>query len=130
MKWRTIVFMAGVLVFILSRPVASQDWVDIKDPKELRALHSNKTFKCQVRETPFVEHYRADGKGILVHSTEQRLACSWEVRGNDQVCVSDERGTKCWQFQRSKKNPDEYVKKCPLDAYTVIFKVEDGIPTF
>ena len=90
MKWRNIGFMAGVLVFMLSGPVFSQEWVDIKDPKELRALHSNKTFKCQVRETPFVEHYRADGKGILVHSTEQRLACSWEVRGNDQ-CVSPTR---------------------------------------
>jgi hypothetical protein len=130
MKWRIIVFMTGVLAFMLSSPVASQDWVDIKDPKELSALHSNKTFRCQLRETPFDEHYRADGKGIIIYSAEKRLACTWEVRGNDQVCVSDERGTKCWQFQRSKRNPDEYVKRCPLDAYTVIFKVEDGIPGF
>jgi len=130
MTWRNIVFMTGVLVFMLSSPAASQEWVDIKDPNELRALHSNKTFKCQVKETPFVEHYRADGKGIVVYSAAQRFACTWEVKGNDQVCVSDERGTECWQFKRSKTNPDEYVKRNLHDADTVIFKVEDGIPGF
>lgn len=130
MRWRSIVFMAVVMVFMLSGPVASQDWVDIKDPKELRALHSNKTFKCYVKETPFVEHYRADGKGVLIYSAEYRVACTWEVKGNDQVCVSDERGSVCWQFQRSKRNPDEYFKRNPHTANMVIFKVEDGIPQF
>ena len=45
MRWRNIAFMTVVLVFILSGPAASQEWVDIKDPKDLRALHSNKTFR-------------------------------------------------------------------------------------
>ena len=129
MKWRAIVFMTGVLVFMLSSSVASQDWVDIKDPKELRALHSNKTFRC-LDVVPFVEHYRADGKGMLIHSSEDRLACTWEVKGNDQVCVSTERGTWCWQFQRSKRNPDEYVRREQSTTYMQIFKVEDGIPGF
>ena len=35
MTSRNIAFMTGVLFFMLSGPVASQDWVDIKDPKEL-----------------------------------------------------------------------------------------------
>ena len=130
MKWRNIGFMAGVLVFMLSGPVFSQEWVDIKDPKELRALHSNKTFKCQVRETPFVEHYRADGKGVLAYSTEQRLACTWEVKGNDQVCVSDETGTNCYQFQRNRMHLEEFARRNVRDHYMVIFKVEDGIPGF
>ena len=41
MRWRNIVFMTVVLVFILPSPAVSQQWVDIKDPKELKALHSN-----------------------------------------------------------------------------------------
>ena len=65
MTSRNIAFMTGVLFFMLSGPVASQDWVDIKIPKELRALHSNKTFRRTFMGVPVVEHYRADGKGIL-----------------------------------------------------------------
>jgi hypothetical protein len=146
MRWRNIAFMTVVLVFILSSPAASQQWVDIKNPKELRALHSNKTFKMTFMGVSVVEHYRADRKGMLI-SAELRMPCTWEVKGNDQVCVSDERGTNCWQFQRSKKNPHEYVKRNvkaslissspkvssgagDIDAYMVVFKVEDGIPQF
>ena len=130
MRWRNIVFMTGILVFALSSPVASQEWVDIKDAKELQALHSNKTFRCHINEVPFVEHYRADGKGIMIFSEKRRLASTWKVKGNDQVCVSIESGTSCWQFQRSKKNPDSYVKRNPDTAYMQVFKVEDGIPEF
>ena len=56
MRWRNIVFMTVVSVFMLSGPVASQDWVDIKDPKELRALHSDKTFKSTFMGVTVVEH--------------------------------------------------------------------------
>ncbi len=134
MTSRNIAIMTGVLFFMLSGPVASQDWVDIKNPKELRALHSNKTFRWTFQGVPAVEHYRADGKGIFI-SAELRTPCTWEVKGNDQVCASDERGTKCYQFQRHKKNRDEYVRtrlKSQLEPYPfmTIIKVEDGIPEF
>jgi hypothetical protein len=119
---------------MLSGPVASQDWVDIKDQKELRALYSNKTFRWTEGGVPVVEHYRADGKGILI-SGELRTPCTWEVKGNDQVCVSSEKGTDCYQFQRNKKYPGEYVKKTIKTSQDhpsgmTIFKVEDGIPEF
>lgn len=122
-------FLTGVLFFMLSGPVASQDWVDIKNPKELRALYSNKTFRSQYWGVPVVEHYRADGKGILI-SGELRIPCTWEVKGNDQVCISDERGTNCWRYQRSKRNPEEYVRRCTRGPDMYIIKVEGGIPEF
>jgi len=121
-------FITGVLFFMLSGPVASQDWVDIKNPKELRALHSNKTFRRTYMGVSVVEHYRADGKGILI-SAELRIPCTWEVKGNDQVCVSDERGINCWRYQRSKRNPNEYVRRNP-EAHMQVLKVEDGVPEF
>jgi len=130
MKLRNIALMTGVLFFMLSGPVASQNWVDIKDPKDLRALFSNKTFRSTVGGVPVVEHYRADGKGILV-SGEMRTPCTWEVKGKDQVCISDARkGTDCCRFQRSKKNRDEYVRRCQYDSYMGTFIVEDGVPEF
>ena len=130
MKSRIIAFMTGVLFFMLSGPVASSDWVDIKNPKDLRALFSNKTFRSTVGGVPVVEHYRSDGKGILIGG-ENRVPRTWEVKSNDQVCVSDAtKGTDCCRFQRSKKNRDEYVRRCQYDSYMGTFMVEDGIPEF
>jgi len=134
MTSRNIAIMTGVLFFMMSGPVASQDWVDIKNPKELSALHSNKTFRSTHQGVPVVEHYRADGKGIFI-SGELRIPCTWEVKGNDQVCVSNEKDTNCYKFQRHKRNRDEYVKtrikaSQSQPAGMVIFKVEDGIPEF
>jgi len=122
--------MTALSVFILTSPAASQQWVDIKDPKDLRALHSNKTIKGKTRgEVAFVEHYRADGKGIRI-SAQQREPFTWEVRGKDLVCLSLPNDTECWRFQRSKKTPYEYVRRNPSTAFMAIIKVEDGIPEF
>jgi hypothetical protein len=128
MKWRNFVLVTGVLVFVLNSPAASQDWVDIKSSKELRALHSNNTFKRTFMGVPVVEHYRTDGKGILI-SADLRMPCTWEVKGNDQVCISDERGNFCWKYQHSKKNPEEYVRRNP-EGLMQVLKVEEGIPDF
>ena len=128
MRCRNIVFMTVVMVFLLSSPAASQQWVDIKDPKDLRALHSNKTFRYTSMQVPVVEHYRADGKGIWI-SAQQRAPITWEVKG-DQVSISYPNQTLCWDYQRSKKNPDEYVRRCPSNAWMAVVTVENGIPEF
>jgi len=130
MTSRNIAFLTSVLLFMLSGPAASQDWVDIKNPKELRALYSNKTFRSTFAGVPVVEHYRADGKGISISGDHRRLK-TWEIKGNDQVCTSDAwKGTDCCRFQRNKKYPDEYVRRCTYDGVMTILKVEDGIPEF
>ena len=129
MRWRNVVFMTVVLVFILTSPAVSQQWVDIKGPKDLQTLHSNKTFKYTYMEVPVVEHYRADGKGIRI-SAQQREPFIWEVKG-DQVCVAPYHDMKpCWQYQHSKKNPEEYVRRDSKHGSMQIIKVEDGIPEF
>ncbi len=130
MRLRSIAFMTVVLFFMLSAPVWSSDWVDVKKPKELQALYSNKTFRSTFAGVPIVQHYRADGKGISIFG-DIRITQTWEVKGNDQVCVSDAlKGTDCCRFQRSKKSPDEYVRRCTYESIMTILKVEDGIPEF
>ncbi len=128
MTSKNIAIMTGVLFFMLSGAVASQDWVDIKNPKELRALHSNKTFRSMYGGVPMVEHFRADGKGIRVCG-ELRESFTWEIKG-DQVCVPYPDYLHCWQFQHSKKHPGEYVRRDPKVGATQMIKVEDGIPEF
>jgi hypothetical protein len=128
---KQIAFVAGAVICILSAPAASQSsthWVDIKDANELRALHSNKTFKGTGGDgTSFVAHYRSDGKALLIHGG-QRIARTWEIKGDDQVCYSDAVFPGCRKFQRSKENSNEFSAIWGFSS--AIFSVEDGIPQF
>jgi hypothetical protein len=133
MTSRNIALAAGALICVLSAPVVaqgSQDWVDIKDPKELRALHSNKTFRSTYGGVHVVEHYRADGKGLVIYAGQPPIPRTWEIKGNDQVCVTDTSGTFCKRFQRHKKNRDEYVSRSEPSKSMRVIRVEDGIPQF
>lgn len=132
MKSRNIAFLTGALICMLSAPAmpqSSKDWVDIKDPKELRAIYSNKTFRGKAYGQPFVAHYGSDGKGILI-AGELRTPRTWEVKGNDQVCVKDAMATNCFRFQRNKTNHNEIIGTEVKDRWLLQFTVEDGIPQF
>ncbi len=120
-------FIAG------SAPAASRgasEWIEIKDPAELRALYSNKTFKGEgVTSTfSFVGHYSADGRGV-VKSGSQTLPRTWAVK-EDQVCVTSDAGTDCWIFWRHRNGRNEIKSMRLKDGWTWKGTVEDGIPKF
>jgi len=131
MTSREIAFVTGALICILSAPAVPQistDWVDIKDPNELRALHSNKTFTGTGGDgSPFVAHYRSDGKALLIHRGE-RTPRTWEVKGNDEVCYTDKKFPGCRKFQRNKDNRD-YINAV-WGSGSATFNVKDGVPKF
>jgi hypothetical protein len=80
----------------------SKDWVDIKDPNELRALYSNKTQKGYFTfDTPvsWVLHSRADGNGTILYEGRSR-PMTWEVKADDQVCLKWPGGSPCLRLQR------------------------------
>jgi hypothetical protein len=130
MKSRNIAFVTAAMVCMLSAPVMSQstkDWVDIKDPNELRALYSNKTF----RGNGWVGHYRADGKGILILQGGKPEPRTWEVKGSDQDCATTGSGAiRCSRFQRNTKNRNQMMLTFVSDGTSLNFTVEDGIPKF
>ena len=130
MNSRNNVFVTAALVCMSFAPAISmsaEGWVDVKDPKELRALYSNKTFKGK----GWVGHYRADGKGILTPNGGPPQPRSWEVKGDDQVCVARGDGANsCLRFQRNSNNPNQ-MKVTNVDSgQTFDFTVEEGIPKF
>jgi len=105
----------------------SADWVDIKDPNELRALYTNKTF----RGDGWVGHFRADGKGILLPRRGDPRPRTWEVKGNDLVCATEGREpAKCYRYQRSTKERNEFVAISVTSGDRLFFTVEDGVPKF
>lgn len=129
-KSRAFAFLSGTLICVLSAPMwaqSSSDWVDIKDPNELRALYSNKTF----RGNGWIAHYRADGRGILIVGKLKLEPRTWEVKGNDQVCVTPSSGpVTCSRFKHIGTKPNELMVTNVTTGLSFIFKVEDGIPKF
>jgi hypothetical protein len=104
------------------------DWVEIEDPKELRAIYSNKTFRGKGRDgAPFVAHYSADGRGIVIEGNK-RTPRTWAVKGQDQVCETDDRGIDCFTFQRHRKNRNEIVAQHVPRRWVFLGAVEVGIP--
>ncbi|MDH5534035.1 MAG: hypothetical protein OEZ08_00485 [Betaproteobacteria bacterium] len=128
---RLIALLAGTLVLAPAPSLSQSEWVDIKDPSELRALYSNKTFKeTDYLDRPFVGHYRDDGHGTLLFQGDT-YPRTWAVSGNDQVCVTWAMGTMCYQFQKHKNEPGRYRNwQAGNDRMINNFRVEDGIPKF
>jgi hypothetical protein len=133
MTSKQVAFLVGSCFGLLSAPVfaqSSSDWVDIKDPNELRALYSNKTLKGKTgMGTPFVGHYSADGRGILIQG-ETRSPRTWTVKGKDQVCATHAGGTDCYTFQRNRRNRNEIIGRHLTQGWLFQATVEDGIPKF
>jgi hypothetical protein len=130
MRSRRLAFLIVTLTCMLSAPAFAQssgDWVDIKDPNELRALYSNKTF----RGNGWVGHFRADGTGIVLPQGAKPTPRTWEVRGDDSVCVVvGSAPAACYRYQRNSKKPNEFVAISVLSDARLNFTVEDGIPKF
>jgi len=127
---RQFAFVTGVLICALSTPAVAQssgDWVDIKDPEELRALYSNKTF----RGHGWVGHYRPDGRGIVITDAGGRFPRTWQVKGNDQICVTTEVGAPdSYRSKRHSKNRNEILLTGVENGVSRQFTVEEGVPKF
>jgi hypothetical protein len=132
MKSTSFAILAAIPISLFAMSAlaqSSKDWVDVKNPKELRSLFSNKTFRGRAPLGNFVAHYRADGKGVLIWESGQRVPRTWAVKGN-QVCVTDPQVTNCYEVQRNRKKRNDIVATQVRDRWISQFTVEDGVPQF
>lgn len=122
------VILAGTLLGLVAPPsFAGSDWVEIKDPNELRALYSNKTF----RGNGWIGHYRADGTGVVVIQGSQPVRRTWTVKGRDQVCVTPEMGSvQCFTFKYASDDRKSILLTNVATSVSLLFAVEDGIQKF
>jgi hypothetical protein len=129
---KTTMLTAGAaLCLAAALPLQAADWVDVKDPKALRALYSNKTFKGKdYLDRPWVGHYRADGQGLLVTHDGSRIPRKWAVQGKDQVCVESQFPRVCVRIQRHTSQAGVYRSINVANDMATVFVVEDGVPQF
>jgi len=132
MRLRSLPWIVTALLCALGAPAMAQssnDWVEIKNPQELRELYSNKTWRGS--NNSWVGHYRANGKGIFIRQGRKPSPLTWEVKGEDQGCTTLEGGTtKCSRFQRNRKSPNQLLVTTVQSDVTFNFTLEDGIPKF
>jgi hypothetical protein len=123
--------VAGLAVTFTALTAAAADWEDIKSPAELRALYSDKTFKGKDwMDRPWVGHYRADGRGVLVTHDGSRIPRTWAVEGADRVCVESQFPRVCFRFQRDKSQAGVYRSINVANDMATVIVVEDGVPKF
>jgi hypothetical protein len=123
--------IAGAALGMASTLATAEEWVDIKTPAELRALYSNKTFKGKDwMDRPWVGHYRADGRGVMLIHDGSRIPRTWAVEGKDQVCIESQFPRVCVQIQRDKARVGVYRAINIANDMKTVFVVEDGVPQF
>ena len=119
--------LVAAMLGVTALSAQAEDWVDIKDPAELRALYSNKTF----RGNGWVGHYRADGTGLFIVQNSPPVRRTWEVKGTDQVCVTPEVGlVQCFTFKRVSADRTKLMVTNVKTQASTFFTVEDGVPKF
>ena len=105
------------------------DWVAVKDPKELRDLFMNTTFRGKgPTGDAFTAYNRSDGmRLVIIPQTE--LTMTWRVDG-ERVCVqvrSRSAPERCQTYQKSAVRKGEYRSMREPDGAVATFKVEQGI---
>jgi len=111
----------------------SKNWVDIKDPSELRTLFSDKTFSGKGQydvNVAWTSYNRSDGHGIFVSHDSKRYPYTWKVTGADQVCFQTERDTRCNRYQRHGTHAAAYRSLNLKTNQFNEFTIKDGVPKF
>jgi hypothetical protein len=119
----------SALFGVLSTSAWSQEWKDVKDPKEIRKLLSNKTLSglgADGRQA--LSYFRADGVGLKVVEGE-RIPRTWTVKDEGMYCVT-EKDEYCFRVQQSTAKPSEIRATFESGLHELEFHIEDGIPGF
>jgi len=116
-----------VLLLAVSMPVVAQDdaWVPVTGADTLRNFMSGRTAE---RRLPGGEvtrgEYFADGTGV-VREYGASFSRTWEVRGDDQICISSARDHVCYTFERNTADPDLYRGRNVVTGVATEFRAED-----
>jgi hypothetical protein len=83
-------------------------WKPIEDPGILRVLFSDTVMQATLTNGVRAEaNYNADGSGEL-RAWGETFPRTWEVRGNDEICIGMERETRCFNVEQSADQTDTF----------------------
>ncbi len=114
---RVMTVMTTTFLFLSTTLLAqSAEWHPVTGEGNLRNFMSGKTLEW---EEPSGDksrgEYRPDGTGILYSWGGAEIPRTWEIKGENQVCITARQDVACWQLEKNNADPNLYRS---LDAST------------
>ncbi len=104
----TIVGVVPMLGFFNSALAQDRDWEALTGTNTMHEFMSGLTAERTLPNGQVSRgEYRADGTGIL-HAWGATVPRTWEIKGDDQLCITAEGETQCFRLDKSASVPDLY----------------------
>jgi hypothetical protein len=130
-KPRHAAILAGALLGLAAAPAfaqGSKEWVEIKDPTELRALFANTTFKGRNQAgDAFTAYNHVDGMRQLVIS-QMDFMQHWRINGGEACFQIRDRSTPetCLTYSKHSTRKGEYQSRRAKDGAISSFALTPG----
>jgi hypothetical protein len=120
-------YIATLMCAVFSPLAIAENWQAIDDATTLKSLLSNTVLEATLNDgNQATAEYNSDGSGVVKawSGTFQR---TWEVKGNDQLCIGMETETSCFMMEKDADAQDRYrAKNTTTGELTVITIRQDG----
>jgi hypothetical protein len=120
-------FFLASLSFLISNPIAqANEWIPVTGRDTLSNYMSGMEAQRALPNGNLSRgEYNPDGTGTLF-AWGASISRTWMVKGDDQVCVTAERVTTCYQFERNSDNENLYRAREVVSGKVTQFEVVNG----
>jgi hypothetical protein len=102
---------------------SAQDWQPVTGADELRALFSDTVMTGTLKDgVTATATYNSDGTGEL-KAWGDTFPRSWQVKGDDQVCIDIDQQTKCFNIEKDASRSNQYRGRDVSSGETIDFSV-------
>ena len=103
-----MIFVCAIICFLMVYPAQANEWIPVTGADNLKNFMGG--LKAE-RTLPngYISRgeYRADGTGT-VFSWGDEIPRKWEIKVVDQLCITINIGSICYQIERNSDNPKLY----------------------
>jgi len=122
----TVLLLSGLLLAGLAASTHANEWIPVTGAETLREFMSGlKAERTLAGGEISRGEYFPDGTGVL-SAWGADIPRTWEVKGDDQICVSARGETLCYFLERNSDNPDLYRARDVASGTEAEFKVTEG----
>ncbi len=126
MKRLYVIILSGLLVLNAATVAQANEWIPVTGAETLKNFMSvMKAQRTLVNGEISRGEYFPDGTGTLF-AWGAEIPRTWEVKGDDQVCVTARGETICYRLERNSDNPNLYRARDVTTGKVAEFEVTEG----
>jgi hypothetical protein len=120
------ILLCSLLVFSAATLAQANEWIQVTGVEALKDYMSGMKAERTLANGEISRgEYFPDGTGIL-SAWGAKIPRTWELKGDDQICLSAERKTICYKVERNNDNPNLYRAIDVVTGKVAEFEVTDG----